>query len=94
MTHYDAGLGACGWETDGSTENVVALSHIMMGTQSNGNPYCGKTITVKLNGKSITAKVVDKCMGCAMYAIDLSNVAFSSLADMGVGRTQVEWFFN
>lgn len=94
MTHYEAGLGACGWQSDGSTENVVALSHLMMGTQSNGNPFCGKSVTVKLNGKSIVAKVVDKCMGCEIHAIDLSDVAFAALEDMGVGRTQVEWYFN
>jgi hypothetical protein len=94
MTYYDAGLGACGWTTDGETEDVVALSHVLMGTQSNGNPYCGKTITIKLNGKSIVAKVVDKCMGCEIHAIDLSNHAFKQLEDMGVGRTQAEWYFN
>lgn len=95
ITHYDTtGYGACGWQSDGKVENVLALSHLLMGTQSNGNPYCGKTVTVKLNGKSIVAKVVDKCMGCEKHAIDLSEAAFSQLEDMSVGRTQVEWYFN
>jgi expansin (peptidoglycan-binding protein) len=67
-----------------------------MGTQSNGNPYCGKTITVKCTstGKTTTAKVVDKCMGCDGDSIDLSNAAFSDLADMAVGRTGAQWWFN
>ena len=35
-----------------------------MGEQSNGNPYCGRTATITANGKSVVAKLVDKCMGC------------------------------
>jgi len=94
ITYYEAGLGACGWTTDGETEDVIALSHLLMGTQSNGNPFCGKYVTITLGGKSITAKVVDKCMGCEIHAIDLSNHAFKQLEDMGVGRTQAKWHFN
>lgn len=94
ITYYEAGLGACGWTTDGETDDVIALSHLLMGTQSNGNPYCGKTVTIKLGSKTIIAKVVDKCMGCEINAIDLSNHAFNQLADFGVGRTKAEWYFN
>lgn len=94
MTYYDTALGACGWTNDGTTEKVVALSHLLMGTQSNGNPYCGKTITIEHGGKTTTAKVVDKCMGCEPYAIDLSDAAFQDLADMGVGRTTATWYIN
>jgi len=96
ITYYTAGLGACGITSDGDTENVVALPHGLMGTQSNGNPYCGKTITVKCSatGKTTTATVVDKCMGCDAYSIDLSNAAFLELDDLSVGRTTAEWWFN
>ena len=96
ITYYTAGLGACGSTSDGDTENVVALPHGLMGTQSNGNPYCGKTITVKCSatGKTTTATVVDKCMGCEGYSIDLSNAAFLELDDLSVGRTTAEWWFN
>ena len=67
-----------------------------MGTQSNGNPYCGQMITVKCiaTGKTTTAKVVDKCMGCVGNAIDLSNAAFLELDDLSVGRTEAQWWFN
>lgn len=96
ITYYTAGLGACGSTSDGDTENVVALPYELMGTQSNGNPYCGKTITVKCiaTGKTTTATVVDKCMGCKGYAIDLSNAAFLDLDDLSVGRTTADWWFN
>lgn len=95
LTFYTAGLGACGWPTDGDTEMVIALPHVLMGTQSNGNPYCGKMVTVMHNGQSIIAKVVDKCTGCDNYSIDLSNLAFSSLGiDFNQGRTTGTWYFN
>ncbi|KAI9811489.1 MAG: hypothetical protein M1827_005472 [Pycnora praestabilis] len=94
ITFYAAGLGACGETSDGSAEDVIALPFGMMGTQSNGNPFCGKTVTIKLGSKSATATVVDKCMGCTGNSIDLSTHVFNQLADESVGRTQAEWYFN
>jgi hypothetical protein len=96
MTFYTAGLGACGLTNNGTVENVVALPHDLMGPLSNDNPYCGMTITIKCTstGKTTTATVVDKCMGCENYAIDLSNAAFGDLADFAVGRTNATWWFN
>jgi hypothetical protein len=66
-----------------------------MGTVSNNNPYCGKTITIKHNGQTVVATVVDKCMGCNDYSIDLAIDAFSSLGmDLSIGRTIGTWYFN
>jgi len=66
-----------------------------MGSESNGNPFCGKTVTIALNGKTTTAEVVDKCEGCEGRSIDLSNGAFEDLADMDLGRVHnVVWWFN
>jgi hypothetical protein len=96
ITYYQAGLGACGIDSDGDTQNVVALPHALMGAQSNGNPYCGQTITIQCpsTGETTTATVVDKCMGCTGYSIDLSNAAFLDLASLSVGRTTANWWFN
>lgn len=99
LTYYTTGEGACGWTNDGLSEHVVALSHIMMGTASNDgsgstNSYCGKIITIKYGSSTTTAKVVDKCMGCAEYAIDLSTLAFSDLLDLGAGRVTGDWWFS
>lgn len=93
LTFYDTGLGACGWVNDGTVENVVALAHGFMGTQSNGNPYCGRMIEVFHGGKSVKAKVVDKCMGCSGMDIDLSPVAFGQVADYSEGRVDCTWSF-
>jgi len=52
------------------------------------------TATVKHGSKQIQVKIVDRCEGCAEGDIDLTPAAFAALADMGLGRTDVEWFFN
>lgn len=95
LTYYIAGVGACGVTSDGNSELVVALPFGLMDTLSNDNPYCGKTITIEHNGQSIVATVVDKCMGCHDYSIDLSINAFSSLGiDLKIGRVTGTWYFN
>ncbi|KAK3360194.1 RlpA-like double-psi beta-barrel-protein domain-containing protein-containing protein [Lasiosphaeria hispida] len=97
LTYYALGLGACGFDDSGKdhTQNIVALSHELMGTQSNGNPYCDKTITVSYNGKTVTAVVRDKCMGCAANNIDGSEKLFTDLGEpLGTGRYTVDWWFN
>ncbi|PMD17270.1 hypothetical protein NA56DRAFT_728860 [Hyaloscypha hepaticicola] len=96
ITHYEAGLGACGATNDGTVERIVALPHVLMGALSNTNPYCDKTITIRCTstGKTTTATVMDKCKGCENYAIDLSNRAFQDLEDLAVGRTGATWWFN
>lgn len=42
-------------------------------------------------GKFVDATVVDKCVGCDNYDIDLSPSAFSVLADQNLGRIPVTW---
>ncbi|KAK1530645.1 allergen Asp F7 [Colletotrichum costaricense] len=96
LTYYAVGLGACGEDDSGkdNTENIVAVSHLVMGAQSNGNPYCGKKVQITCNGKTTTATVRDKCMGCEADAIDVSEKAFLELfGSLGVGRGTVEWKF-
>lgn len=97
LTYYTVGMGACGEDDSGKDmkENIVALSHLLMGEKSNGNPYCGRTITISYGGKTIQAIVKDKCMGCALDNIDVSTIAFTSLmGSTDVGRHAVDWWFN
>jgi hypothetical protein len=66
-----------------------------MGSQSNGNPMCGKTITIHGGGKTTTATVKDKCMGCAPHDIDVSEKVFLELfGSLDGGREPVTWSFN
>lgn len=46
ITYWSGGLGACGWDVNSNTENQIALPQAFMGTQSNGNPFCGKSVTI------------------------------------------------
>ncbi|KAG5988094.1 hypothetical protein E4U52_006922 [Claviceps spartinae] len=97
ITYYAVGLGACGQDDSGkdNSANIVALSHLMMGTQSNGNPMCGKTITIYGNGKSTTATVLDKCMGCNHNDIDVSEKVYKELyGSLESGRMPISWSFN
>ncbi|OAA33410.1 Barwin-related endoglucanase [Moelleriella libera RCEF 2490] len=97
ITYYAVGMGACGEDDSGkdNTGNIVALSHLMMGTQSNGNPMCGKTISITGNGKTVQATVRDKCMGCKQEDIDVSEKVYKELwGDLGSGRKPITWSFN
>jgi cytoskeletal protein RodZ len=97
FTYYDIGQGACGEDDSGKDDsiNIVALSHLRMGPSSNDNPMCGKTITIKANGKTAQATVKDKCMGCAMNDIDVSRKVYNEIwGSLDSGRTEVEWWFN
>ncbi|KAF4840389.1 Allergen Asp f 7-like protein [Colletotrichum siamense] len=96
LTYYAIGLGACGEDDSGKdkTDNIVALSVLMMGSVSNGNSYCGKKIQISANGKTTTATVRDKCMGCSHDAIDVSEKAFLEIFDsLDVGAGTVDWKF-
>ncbi|KAH7363549.1 RlpA-like double-psi beta-barrel-protein domain-containing protein-containing protein [Plectosphaerella cucumerina] len=97
MTYYDLGVGACGIDDGGKddAENIVALSHLLMGEESNRNPFCGKVITIRLGSQTTTAVVHDKCMGCAKGDVDVSRAVFNKLAgSLDAGRVPVEWWFN
>lgn len=96
VTHYDGGLGACGWNVDTASEMQIALPHGMMGTQSNGNPYCGRSLSIKsANGGTVSATVGDKCMGCEGNSIDLTDALFAAVVPNGDGRvSNIEWWFD
>ncbi|KAK7000855.1 hypothetical protein R3P38DRAFT_2560261, partial [Favolaschia claudopus] len=52
------------------------------------------TATVTHGSKSIQVRIVDRCEVCKVGDIDLTPAAFSALADMALGRTDVKWQFN
>jgi hypothetical protein len=97
ITYYAVGLGACGFDDSGKdrTDNIVAVSSQLMGAQSNGNPFCNKSITIKANGKTIQAVVRDKCPSCAVGDIDGTEKMFLELfGSLDAGRQPIEWWFN
>lgn len=74
---------------------MVALSPAEYGNDPNPNnsPQCGRWITIRGNGRTTAAQVVDKCPGCASGSIDVSPVIFDDIAPLSVGRVQVTWEF-
>ncbi|KAJ2902800.1 allergen Asp F7 [Zalerion maritima] len=95
-TYYALGLGACGVDHSGkdNTANVVALSAQIMGTGPTltDNPYCGRKVAIRAQGKSVDATVVDKCPGCPAGDLDVSEKIFKELfGDLGIGRGNIDW---
>jgi hypothetical protein len=92
MTYYATGLGACGWTNkDSDFITAVAASLYDSFGLSNGSKVCGRKVKIFYGGKSITATVVDRCVGCAQNDLDLSPSAFSALASQDIGRTKMTW---
>lgn len=98
VTHWDGGLGACGWNVDSNSEMAIALPYGFMGTQSNGNPYCGRSVTLvnPASGTTVKGTVGDKCMGCEGRSIDCTNALFNAITDgKGDGRLSgIQWYFS
>jgi hypothetical protein len=98
VTHWDGGLGACGTNVDTNSDLAIALPYQFMGTASNSNPYCGRSVTLynPTSGTTVQATVHDKCMGCLDRAIDCTDILFNQITDnMGNGRMSgIEWWLN
>ena len=90
-SYYAVGLGACGWISK-SSDLVVAVSPRVFDPGPRG-AACGRRLRVSYAGRSITARVVDRCAGCKREDIDLSRAAFSKLAQLSAGVIVVQWQF-
>lgn len=96
MTYYTPGLGSCGY-TSTENDHIVALSAEVMqnGGSPNNNYRCGSQINIwnpNNPSQGYLATVVDTCMGCAKYDIDVSPALFKMVAPDGDGRVHgVAW---
>ncbi|KAL8797611.1 MAG: hypothetical protein Q9182_007184 [Xanthomendoza sp. 2 TL-2023] len=95
LTYYDPGLGSCGIQS-GPNDHIVALSREIMqnGANPNANPKCGSMIGI-WNPHTKTkheAKIVDTCVGCKTFDIDVSPALFKQIAPNGDGRVHgINW---
>ncbi|SDL96200.1 Rare lipoprotein A (RlpA)-like double-psi beta-barrel [Lentzea albidocapillata subsp. violacea] len=90
--YNDAGYGACGTRINAATELLVAAPAALWTTPNpNNDPLCRKSIRVTHKGRTITVRIKDKCPSCASNKIDLSQPAFSRLADTSLGIISVTW---
>ncbi|KZP31266.1 hypothetical protein FIBSPDRAFT_849762 [Athelia psychrophila] len=88
LTFFTPGLGACGGRNT-NEDFIVALS----AQDWDGGSHCNDKITIMYNGRSVHAKIVDKCMSCPAGGLDLSEGLFSFLADPGTGIIYGQWMY-
>lgn len=91
-TWYYTGLGACGWYNY-DNEYVVAVSSVLYDNfpgatpeNTNANPVCGQLLDITYGSNTIRAAVVDRCVGCSVYDLDLAPSAFAALANLDQGE--------
>ncbi|KAG0315704.1 hypothetical protein BGZ99_007310 [Dissophora globulifera] len=96
-TWFTDSYGSCNINWNGNDEPIVALNAHQMGAQSWGNPACGREVQIinKSNGKTVQARIVDKCPGdeCAFGSLDLSPAAFKQIGDLSTGILNIEWHY-
>lgn len=103
LTYYDPGLGACG-ATNFVNESIVAVSHALFdaaagqagsGSNPNANPLCGKVIRISSRAaganRSVDVTVRDRCTGCAVADLDVTESVFDRLAQRAEGRVKCSW---
>ncbi|KAJ4378401.1 hypothetical protein N0V86_006104 [Didymella sp. IMI 355093] len=90
-------LGACG-EPMNADDMYVALAAPAWGastydtmTGKATNKWCGQKIKIEYNGKSVDAKIMDMCPGCAGHDIDLSDAAWAAIGMTEYTRVKGSW---
>ena len=56
---------------------------------------CGAYIEVtnENNGESVVVRIDDRCPGCAVGSVDLSQEAFAEISPLGVGVLPISWHY-
>jgi hypothetical protein len=87
-TYYNAeGLGACGIPTP--PDYLVAAINDEQYSKAN----CGRCVSVTGPKGTVTVRIIDKCPGCDSGDLDLSETAFSKIANKSAGRVKITWRF-
>lgn len=88
ITYYAAdGSGNCGFPATPDNLMVAALNTIDYDTAA----LCGSYIKVVGPKGEVIVRVVDRCPGCSDNHVDLSPAAFEKVADLSLGRVDVQW---
>ena len=90
-------LGACG-EPMHATDMYVAIAQSAWGastydtmTGQATNKWCGQKVRIEYNGKSVDAKIMDMCPGCAGHDLDLSDAAWAAIGMTEWTRVKGSW---
>ncbi|CAK4027190.1 Hypothetical predicted protein [Lecanosticta acicola] len=99
LTYYAPGLGACGY-TNTTDQPIIAIGEALFDSYNNGNsnnnPLCGKWVTITgKDGQPYKGQIVDRCPGCKVNDLDLSETLFNDATSNGDGRvSNMEWCFD
>lgn len=86
-TYYAAdGRGACSY--DASADRMVAA---MNAPQYGNSQVCGMCVEVSGPRGTIVVRIVDLCPECPAGDLDLSEQAFSLIADKAAGQVPISW---
>lgn len=86
-TYYNAnGTGACSFDV--STDlNIGAMNAVDYGNSE----VCGSCVELTGPKGNLTIKIVDLCPECKKGDIDLSQEAFTQIANLEEGRVDITW---
>jgi expansin (peptidoglycan-binding protein) len=85
--YYATGGGACSFDPSPSNLMVAAIN----ASDYNNAAMCGAYVSVSGPKGTITVRMVDLCPGCQAGDLDLSQEAFSQIADLPQGRVSITW---
>ena len=88
ITYYDAtGAGACSFDATPDDLDVAAMDD----AEYDNAAVCGECVSITGPKGQLTVRVVDRCPGCEVGHLDLSQEAFAKLADVSLGHVPVTW---
>jgi hypothetical protein len=92
---YQNGVaGACG-TVHSDYDWIVALDQEKYGNSGERSQYCGRTVSVTANGKTLKATVADDCPTCDNgNSLDMSVGFFEQFYSLNVGIFSMEWQFD
>ncbi|KAI9334705.1 RlpA-like double-psi beta-barrel-protein domain-containing protein-containing protein [Obelidium mucronatum] len=98
-TYYntEGGYGACGSIVYDS-ELIVAVSQLLYDqtqpkndTNPNHAKVCGRCVQITGLLGTIKAKVMDRCVGCKFYDLDMTPTGFQKIGLIAKGRIPISW---
>jgi expansin len=87
-TYYDAtGEGSCSLGRTSNSQLVAAMN----ASEYNNAAACGAYVQVKGPKGTVTVQIVTVCPECQAGHLDLSQSAFSKIADPKLGKVVISW---
>ena len=85
--YYASGEGTCSF--DPSPEDLMVAA--MNGEEWDNAAYCGAYVRVVGPDGEVVVRIVDRCPECKAGHIDLSQQAFSQIAELAQGIVPITW---